>query len=422
MDVVETFGNIVSKEALKDGEKARKLLLAGYHAQAFKLKHIPEKGLMPSGNEVAEIIMNRMIAALSYPEKGAMVSIFVPGELLCAAGLTPYSVEALSAFLAGTRCEQPFLAKTVEEGFPETMCSFHRTFLGASLTNLVPKPKCMIYTNLACDGNMMTFPYLKRHYGIPAFYIEVPYERSKESVRYVADQLREAKSFLEGVTGNQISDEKLEETISVSRKTSEYYEHQLACQATHALPTTLTNELYAVLVGHLLMGTEDACRYAKQLSEDIERAPKDTGLKVLWLHVMPFLQPAAKSVFNLAEDIHIKACDFVCDGFRESVAEDPFEMMAEKMVYSIYNGNIDGRIAYAKKLAKMTEADGCILYAHWGCKATVGGALVMKRALEEAGIPTLILDGDGCNPMNNSDGQIATRLEAFKEMLKENRG
>lgn len=45
------------------------------------------------------------------------------------------------------------------------------------MTGLVPKPKCTIYTNLACDGNMMTFPYLKQKYQIPGFYIDVPYEK-----------------------------------------------------------------------------------------------------------------------------------------------------------------------------------------------------------------------------------------------------
>ena len=32
--------------------------------------------------------------------------------------------------MAGTKCEQTFLRKTEEEGFPETMCSYHRVFLG----------------------------------------------------------------------------------------------------------------------------------------------------------------------------------------------------------------------------------------------------------------------------------------------------
>ena len=108
--------------------------------------------------------MQNIIKALAKPDDTALVSIFVPGELLTAAGITPYSVEAMSCFIAGTRCEQAFLAQTESEGFPETMCSYHRIFLGASMTGLVPKPKCTIYTNLACDGNMMTFPYLKQKY------------------------------------------------------------------------------------------------------------------------------------------------------------------------------------------------------------------------------------------------------------------
>lgn len=45
------------------------------------------------------------------------------------------------------------------------------------MTGLVPKPKCTIYTNLACDGNMMTFPYLKQKYQIPGFYIDVPMKK-----------------------------------------------------------------------------------------------------------------------------------------------------------------------------------------------------------------------------------------------------
>ena len=143
----------------------------------------------------------------SEPENAAMVSIFVPGELVMAAGLTPYSVEAMSCFMAGTKCEQTFLRKTEEEGFPETMCSYHRVFLGAALTGILPKPNCMIYTNLACDGNMMTFPYLKDKFECPGFYIDVPYEKNRESVLYVADQLRKLKRFLEETTDRRISEE-----------------------------------------------------------------------------------------------------------------------------------------------------------------------------------------------------------------------
>ena len=73
------------------------------------------------------------------------------------------------------------------------------------------------------------------------------------------------------------------------------------------------------------------------------------------------------------------------------------------------------------KLAKQTDADGGILFAHWGCKGTIGASGLIKNVLETAGLPTMILDGDGCNPANTSDGQVSTRLQAFAEMLEKNK-
>nr|MBP8990252.1 2-hydroxyacyl-CoA dehydratase [Clostridia bacterium] len=58
---------------------------------------------------------------------------------------------------------------------------------------------------------------------------------------------------------------------------------------------------------------------------------------------------------------------------------------------------------------------------HWGCKNTLGSSRLIKQALEESGLLTLVLDGDGCDPANNSDGQMATRLDAFLELLEGNR-
>ena len=49
MDVIEKFGNRVSSQALKDPEKARRLLLAGYRLQEKKLQFLPDRGLPSSG-------------------------------------------------------------------------------------------------------------------------------------------------------------------------------------------------------------------------------------------------------------------------------------------------------------------------------------------------------------------------------------
>lgn len=421
MNIIEKFGDLVGDTALKDPEKARRLLLTGYHLQEKRLLLLPDRKLPSSGQYVARIVMKNMIQALSRPENAAMVSIFVPGELLTAAGLTPYSVEALSCFLAGTRCEQTFLRKTEEEGFPETMCSYHRVFLGAALSGILPKPNCMIYTNLACDGNMMTFPYLKQTYEIPAFYIDVPYEKNQDSITYVAGQLREMKQFLEDITHRKITDQAVEAAVANSKKAASNFQKQLELRKDHDPVSSLTNELYAIFMCHLLAGSKASVTYTEKLLNDVKNAPKGEGLHVLWMHIMPFLQEPVKDVFNYSQNMHIRACDFVADGFQQMHFSDPYEALAEKMVNCIYNGSVEQRIASVKHLAKLTDADGSILFAHWGCKGTIGASSLIKHDLESSGLPTMILDGDGCNPANTSDGQVSTRLQAFVEMLEESK-
>ena len=53
MDIIEKFGNIVGNEALKDPDKARRLLLAGYRLQEKKLQLFPDRELPLSGQYAA---------------------------------------------------------------------------------------------------------------------------------------------------------------------------------------------------------------------------------------------------------------------------------------------------------------------------------------------------------------------------------
>ena len=103
MDLINKFGELVGNTSMKDADKARKMLLLGYRLQEKRLCLFPDKRLPKSGQYVARVVMQSVIDALSKPEAAVLVSIFVPGELLTAAGLTPYSVEAMSCFLAGTQ-------------------------------------------------------------------------------------------------------------------------------------------------------------------------------------------------------------------------------------------------------------------------------------------------------------------------------
>ncbi len=92
---------------------------------------------------------------------------------------------------------------------------------------------------------------------------------------------------------------------------------------------------------------------------------------------------------------------------------------AVKAVFSAVEPNpqLAGAIETAR-LARETGADAVVLFCHWGCKQTAGAAQLIRRQLEGAGWPVLVLDGDACDRANCMEGQMSTRFSAFLEMVE----
>lgn len=420
MNLIDTFGSWVGQLALRSPDQARRLLLTGYRALNLVYRLAPQRFPF-SRCYAAKTTLNLMIRVLSDPDQAAMVSLFTPCEPLLAAGITPYSVEALSCYLMGTHCERVFLETTEKTGIPETLCSYHRTFLGAAENGIMPKPRFIIYTNLACDGNMLTFPYLKQKFNVPSFFINVPYEKNEDSVCFVAEQLRQATCFIQDLTGKEILEDHLIPYTARSRKASEDYAKALRLLSERRIPESPTDEMYKVLLSHILLGSPESEKYFRLFLEDAQHAPLWDGLRLIWLHTIPYEQPAVKTRFGQNPRAFLTACDLAYESLIPYPDADPYRVMAKRMVFSCFNGSLDLRMEYAKKAATLTGADGAVLFAHWGCKNTLGSSRLIKQALEESGLLTLVLDGDGCDPANNSDGQMATRLDAFLELLEGNR-
>lgn len=105
------------------------------------------------------------------------------------------------------------------------------------------------------------------------------------------------------------------------------------------------------------------------------------------------------------------------EGIVEADPNKPYDAMARRLVFSPFNGPVNRRIQRALEVAKQVNADGAVWFCHWGCKHTLGGAQLAKKHFEAAGLPTLLLDGDSCDRGFGGEGQAATRMEAFLELL-----
>ena len=417
MQIIEAFGGKISALAETDPEKAKRLLLLGWRANGLK-NRVKHKGISKSDQMVFQQVNKAMTNCLAHPAKNVMVSLFTPCEPLLALGLQPYSCEAFSSYLSGTMAEQGFLRCAEEEGIPASLCSYHKIFIGAARTGLMPKPRFILNTSLACDANTLTFRYLAELFDVPHFNIDVPYEQSDRAVDYVEEQLREMVRFIEKNTGTTIDENRLAMTVARSKRTLDLYNTALTRRRGREMRSDLTTELLRTVTLHFLLGSAESEAAMARMAEEARNAPPAKGLQLLWIHTTPYWVPPLRAIFDRKENVQIASSDMSYEGMTDFDPAKPYEAMARRLVFSSFNGPAQRRIDRALEVAEQVGADGAVWFCHWGCKHTLGGAHLGKKRFEEAGLPTLLLDGDSCDRGFGGEGQAATRMEAFLELLK----
>ena len=391
--IVDKFGKAVYSLLQKDPEKARCLLSLGFRAKRLEYMYFPGK-MNKASRMAASCTSKSMIDALTHPGDSAIVSLFTPSEILHSVGITPYSCEGLGCFLSGAFLERPFLEYAEREGISDTFCSYHKTFIGAAEEKLLPKPLFIISTSLACDANALTFRRLSNHFDVPHFVIDVPYEISEDSVSFVESEMRMMKKFVEENTKRKVDDELLSQILARSQRSMDYYERYLTLSKGKSIMRDLNDGMFACFMLHNLLGTRDSEEYARKCVDVAGKASPSSAVNF----------------------------DMCFEGLVQSDPAKPYDAMARRVVYSAFNGPVSRRIQRGLEVARQVRADGVVWFCHWGCKHTLGGATLAKRKFEEAGIPLLILPGDGCDRRHGGYGQVETRLGAFVEMLSERRG
>ena len=195
-----------------------------------------------------------------------MVSVFTPCELIQEAGLYPYNVESFSCYLTASQAERAFLQNAEDSGLSETLCSYHKTFIGAAEKGLLPKPKmhCIYEPCMRCKSSY--FSQIGRIYHVPVFSIDVPSRQTASNVAYVAAQLRALKRFLEQTTGRLIDEDLLAERVARGRETLEEFEKFQSARADRFIPSDLVSPLYSGMTNNILLGTEEEKLYTEKIT------------------------------------------------------------------------------------------------------------------------------------------------------------
>ncbi len=424
--VVGWYGRVAADKLEKNPGFVSGWLDFGYKLMTEKSKRLPDGNLHPSGQKGYALFMQSVVDAYTDPDDSIVTSIFLPTQIFRALGVKPLTAEAAAAFVSGAQAEDAFLANAEGAGFPETYCSYHRALLGLVNSGVFAPRKMVASCSVACDANNLTFRELQRRWDCERAYIDVPYDTSDDSVHYVADQLRRMVPVAESAYGRRLDHDKLRQLVATSLKTEQTLLRTIHARRGHYLANTMTLDMMEMLDFQLSLGLPQTDALAEQMLRDFTSADAYQGVNLVWAHVSPYFLGSLGAMIDHSLTSQIVASDMM---FHQALpeegkafgADEPFEAMAESMVKSCYNGPASRRAHTLRRLAEETAADGVVVFCHWGCKETAGAAQYFKRTLEEAGFPTLVLDGDGCDRANCMEGQLSTRFSAFIEMLRARR-
>lgn len=419
-NIVEFAGNFISDEVRANPLRARRILAAIYSGVDVKSR-LPGAGLHAVEERYVGHIASVIAKSMGKPGKCALVNVFLPHELTYAFDVTPLIPEAVSVYLANTACSSVFAQIAEESGLPESFCSYHKVMAGLEDSGVLGRPLLVANTTLACDANILSFRRVAQNAGVPHVVIDVPYEATPESIGYVEDQIYELIAVMEDLTHSHLDISRLQDAVAASRSTFNAMREFYDLRGPIDLPRTMTGVFCDIMATHCLSCSKESLRYAEGMVKESRKAqgrPASDAPRIFWMHTLPNWQIPMRDVFEDAGISQLVGVDFSFDSDMDADPARPVESLAKRLLTNVNNGAGQARIERAVELAKKVDADGVVIFCHWGCKQTLGLSQMAKEAFESQGIAALVLDGDGCDPRNVAEGQMVTRAGAFLEQLR----
>lgn len=257
---------------------------------------------------------------------------------------------------------------------------------------------------------------------VPYIALVYPQNRKLESgVKYLVNEYKNIKTKLEEISGHEITEEKLQESIEV------YNEHRKVMQEFVELSPKYSNTIKPsvrnlIIKSGFFMKKEEHTDLVKNLIAELNKKPVEecTGSKV----ILTGISLDSKDILEILEENNMTVVgdDLAQETrqFRTLVPDgkDALERLARQW------SNIEGcSLAYDpdKKRGSMIvdevkkkDADGVVFCMMKFCDPEEYDYPVVKSDIEASNIPTLYIEID---QQTSNNEQVRTRVQAFTEML-----
>lgn len=335
---------------------------------------------------------------------------YTPVEILHAAGLTP--VRLYGSGEPVTRADSYM---------HPNMCPYVRQVLDAALDGGFAGFAGVVFVN-SCDA-MRRLSDVFRSYVDAGFnvIIDAPRSREEQDISYYRNELARLKKAVEASAGVEITDEALRESTAVYRRARETYA-KLGELRKSIPPRVSGAEMVRAAKLFFSMRPEEWTAAAEAALASALTAPlpaSRSAHRVLLSGNMLHGPEMVEMIESRGIDV---VFDDVCSGARHfelplTETTDPLGDLARAYLFRPCCARMMDAAGRAERtLHKMKEygARGVIHHTLKFCDTYQYDVPAMKAALDAAGVRSLFIEGD-CTA--GGSGQLATRLDAFAEML-----
>ncbi|MFQ6128859.1 MAG: benzoyl-CoA reductase, bzd-type, subunit O [Thermoplasmata archaeon] len=343
-------------------------------------------------------------------------------------------------------------------GFARDLCSYMRNYWGSILLNKYtfggefPKPD-FIWTDHICCSHAKWYQVASElEGGIPYFCVDVavgPHEEMDENrIGYIVGQLHDGIEWMEQVTGRTYDDNRLIEAVKNEfRSTSTWAD---ICAYNKAIPAPLDEKtMYSLYVlGTLMKHSKIVADFYEKLRDEVKdrvdrgiaavgnekcRVMTDTQPPWAFLRVFRYLEKyGCVSIGSLYTFGLIGLWEVKENGTwgpkttpmekgvsitnRDEALQELVKWNLEKPEWQhfyspAYKSDMMIRIAHEWKL------DGILLHYNRGCEGLSLGIAENRLALQEAGFPVMIFEGNMGDEREFDEARTIARIDAFMETL-----
>ena len=340
---------------------------------------------------------------------------FTPTEILDAAGF-------ISVSLCGMSNETVPAAETQ---LPKNLCPLIKSSYGFALTDKCPYTyfSDLIVGETTCDGKKKMFEMLGKLK--PTYILHLPQGHDSDPVTVWTAELRRFIAFLEEKFNLTITDEALRQ--AARQRNAQRQAHMKLMELQKQTPPPLGGmQMYATMEGTGFMFThEDRVNKLNQLRESVEaNADRSAfaGAKRILVTGCPIGGVLQKTVKAIEENGGVVVCFENCSGIKaafqmvDTEAEDIVKAIAQRYLQigcSVMTPKTE-RMKLLPKLVEEYKVDGIVEVDLQACTPYCVESFQIKQLCEQINIPYLAVETDYST---GDSGQLATRLEAFLEML-----